>query len=141
MSLNIDLLQSSFELVVERSPNFTERFYEILFERYPQVRPLFGRNAEKAQQEMLGRALSAVLDHLDDAPWLAQTLGAMGAKHVDYGVTAEMYPWVGDALIRTLAEVSGDDWNPAVQKAWADAYGAITQLMLAGTRRELVCNA
>lgn len=141
MALNVDLLQSSFELVVDRSPNFTERFYEILFERYPQVRPLFGRNAEKAQHEMLARALTAVLDHLEDAPWLAQTLGAMGTKHSDYGVTAEMYPWVGDALIRTLAEISGDEWNSAIEQAWADAFGAISALMLAGAQPELNCNA
>jgi hemoglobin-like flavoprotein len=140
MALNVELLQSSFELVVDRSPNFTERFYEILFERYPQVLPLFGRNAEKAQQEMLGRALTAVLDHLDDAPWLAQTLSAMGAKHVDYGVTPEMYPWVGDALIRTLAEISGNDWNSSVERAWAEAFAAISELMLAGTRPQVVCN-
>ncbi|AKF03610.1 globin domain-containing protein [Sandaracinus amylolyticus] len=135
MSLDVPLLRSSFELVLEREPALTARFYEILFERYPQARPLFARNARKQQEEMLARALAAVVDRLEDAPWLVETLGAMGAKHVDYGVTEEMYGWVGDALLRTLAEVAGDAWTPELEAAWAAAYGAIRDLMLAGASR------
>ena len=132
MSLNVPLLRSSFELVAERQPLITPRFYELLFERYPQAKPLFGRNSADKQQEMLQGALVAVLDHLEDATWLEEQLGALGAKHVDYGVTNEMYDWVGDCLLRTLAEIAADDWNDELAKAWADAYGAITSLIQRG---------
>lgn len=132
MSLNVAALRSSFELVVERSPNLTSRFYDILFERYPQVRPLFGKNARANQEKMLTGALVAVIDHVEDATWLTETLGAMGAKHVSYGVTAEMYPWVADSLLRTLAEVAAEAWTPEVALAWEQALGAIASLMLAG---------
>jgi hemoglobin-like flavoprotein len=81
---------------------------------------------------MLTEALMAVVDHLEDPTWLEQQLGALGAKHVGYGVTAEMYDWVGDALLATLAEVAGTAWTPAVAQAWTDAYGAIVNLMRAG---------
>ena len=135
MALNVSLLRSSFDLVVSRQPQITPRFYEILFSRYPQVRPLFGRNSQAQQQEMLQSALMAVIEHLEDASWLSQTLGAMGAKHVDYGVTDEMYAWVGDALLSTLAEVAGKEWTPELAAAWTEAYGAITSLMLAGTQK------
>ena len=132
MSLNVSLLRSSFELVVERQPQLTPRFYEILFSRYPQVQPLFGRNAQTQQAEMLQQALVAVMDHLDDAAWLTSTLEAMGRKHVDYGVTNEMYAFVGDALLSTLAEVAGSDWTPELAAAWQEAYGAIATLMQRG---------
>jgi hemoglobin-like flavoprotein len=132
MSLNVPLLRSSFELVVERQPQLTHRFYEILFERYPQAKPLFGRNATAVQEKMLTDALVAVMDHLEDAPWLTNTLKQLGAKHVSYGVTDEMYGWVGASLLATLAEVAQDDWTPALETAWSDAYGAIAGLMRAG---------
>jgi hemoglobin-like flavoprotein len=135
MSLDPELLRSSLELVLERQPAMTPRFYEILFERYPQVRPLFGRNAASNQAKMLQEAIVAVVDHLEDAEWLASTLGAMGLKHVGYGVTPEMYGWVADSLMRTLAEVAGDDWSPEIEAAWTAALGAIRDLMLAGTER------
>lgn len=134
MSLDVITLRESFDLVVSRAPDMTRRFYAILFERYPQVRPLFGRSTEK-QEQMLTRALVAVLDRLEDGAWLGDTLRALGAKHVDYGVTEEMYPWVGDALLATLAEVAGEAWTPQVERAWTDAYAAIAGLMLDGARR------
>ena len=134
MSLDVQLLRSSLDLVVERQPAITPRFYEILFERYPAVRPLFGRNAAKAQAQMLQEAIVAVVDHLEDATWLEQTLGAMGRKHVDYGVTEEMYDWVGASLLATLAEIAGEAWTREVEAAWTAAYGAIAGLMLKGAR-------
>ncbi|HEX5660375.1 MAG TPA: globin domain-containing protein [Polyangiales bacterium] len=134
MSLDIPLLRSSFELVTERQPELTVRFYDILFTRYPQVKPLFGRNSGTQQAQMLTQALVAVLDRLEDAPWLSQTLGAMGKKHVDYGVTDEMYGWVGASLLAAIAEAAGSDWSPELERAWSAAYGAIAGLMQAGAR-------
>ncbi len=135
MSLNAELLRSSFELVASRQPMITPRFYELLFERYPQSKPLFSPNGAAKQQQMLQDALVAVLDHLEDASWLEQQLGALGSKHLDYGVTVEMYDWVGECLLATLAETAGDDWNAQTAEAWTAAYGAIASLMQAGAAK------
>ena len=132
MGLDVEALRGSFELVVERSPRLIGRFYEVLFERYPEVKPLFSRNAPEKQQKMLTEALVAVMDKLEDAPWLESTLKAMGAKHLDYGVTDVMYSWVGESLLATLAEVAGSDWTPRVEEAGKGALGAIAGLMLEG---------
>ena len=131
MSLNVSLLRESFALVIERQPRLTTRFYEILFDRHPEVRPLFGRTSGDAQAKMLQEALVAVMDHLEDASWLEQTLGALGRKHIDYGVTDEMYDWVGSSLLAALAEAAGDHWNDELAEAWAEAYGAVAGLMKA----------
>lgn len=134
MALDSQLLRNSFELIIDRQPELTPRFYEILFERYPQVRPLFGRKPRQQQAQMLQSALVSVMDHIDDAAWLAETLSAMGKKHIDYGVTEEMYDWVGASLLATLAEVAAGDWTPQLQAAWTEAYGAIAGRMKAGAR-------
>lgn len=134
MSLNAPLLRASLEIVVARQPEITPRFYEILFERYPQVKPLFGRNSSANQARMLQDAIVAVVDHVEDAEWLTTTLHAMGRKHVDYGVTEAMYAYVGDSLLATLAEHAGEAWTPDVATAWTDAYTAISSLMIAGSR-------
>lgn len=132
MALNTELLRSSFDAIVEREAMITPRFYEILFSRYPQVKPLFGKNATAAQQEMLQSALVSVIDNLENSTWLSTTLMAMGKKHVDYGVTEEMFDWVGDALLTTLSEILQQGWTPEVAHAWQEAYGAIRGLMLSG---------
>jgi len=135
--MDIALLRSSFELVVDRNLHLVARFYEIFFARYPQVRPLFGRSSRGRQEQMLTSALVAVLDHLEDPAWLESTLGALGEKHVAYGVTDEMYGWVGECLLAAIAEAAGPDWSPALEAAWTAAYGAISGAMLAGTRKEI----
>lgn len=132
MSLDVALLRSSFDLVVAREPHVTARFYEILFSRHPQARSLFGGRSDAVQAEMLRQALVAVLEHLEDSAWLVETLGALGQKHAEYGVTREMYDWVGASLLAALAEVAGDQWTPELESAWREAYGAIASLMQSG---------
>lgn len=134
MSLNAELILSSFQCVVERDPNFATRFYDRLFTRYPQVQELFGRNSQKQQEQMLTDALIAVVDHLEDAPWLEGTMAGLGRKHKEYGVTPEMFPWVGECLLATLADVAGEAWSEAYTTAWSEAYAALTALMLKGYR-------
>lgn len=132
MSLNVELLESSFILVTEREPNLAKHFYDRLFERYPQSKPLFGNDSRLNQERMLTDALVAVLEHLEDATWLEETLGDLGKKHQEYKVTAEMYNWVGECLLDTIIDIAGDDWTSDHQLAWTDAYAAITSLMLKG---------
>jgi hemoglobin-like flavoprotein len=134
MSLDVDALRESFALVAERAPDLTHRFYDQLFLRYPQVQSLFGRNSKPKQERMLTEALVAVLEHLEQPVWLTDTLHALGAKHVGYGVTDEMYDMVGVALLATLAEVAGPAWTPRTEAAWKEAYGAIAGLMMDGAR-------
>lgn len=135
MSLKVEVLRNSLEIVVERQPHFTPRFYEILFARYPQVQPLFGKNSHQNQAKMLQESIVAVMDHVEDASWLAGTLGAMGAKHLSYGVEDHMYPWVGECLLATLKEIAGSAWTQEVHDAWVEAYGAISGLMLEGAKK------
>lgn len=129
------LLRESIAIAAAREPVITKRFYQIFHTRYPEVVPLFSKNAPEKQQEMLQGALLAVLDHLDDSAWLAETLGAIGAGHVSYGVQDHMYPWVGECLIAALADLCGDAWTSEHEAAWVGAYGALQSLALAGAAR------
>ena len=131
MQLDPTLLRTSFDLIIDRRPDLTMRFYEILFERYPALQPMFSR-AREAQAKMLAAAIAAVLDHLENAPWLESTLGELGRKHVDYGVTDAMYAQVGDALLATLAEAAAESWTPEVEAQWTLAYTTIAALMQRG---------
>jgi hemoglobin-like flavoprotein len=134
MALQATLLRDSFALVAAREPELTARFYEILFSRYPQLRRLFSPQRMAQQADMLRDAIVAVLDHLDDAAWLDSTLRALGARHVDYGVDASMYPAVGECLVSALGLVGGAQFTSQHAQAWSDAYAAIAGMMLAGAR-------
>lgn len=132
MGLDVVALRESFDTVVEREPVVAARFYPILFERYPQVKPLFGRFSDAEQQAMLTDMLVKVIEHVEDGDWLETELLALGERHVTYGVSPEMFPMVGECLIATLTDVAGDQWTDRHATAWADAYAAITGLVLKG---------
>ena len=131
------LLESSLELVDGDEAVLTRRFYEILFDRYPAVRPLFGTDIGP-QAEMLRGAVVAVLDHLDDAAWLTKTLGLLGAKHAAYGVTAPMYGAVAECMIAAMEDLGVDSWTSEMSGAWTEALTTVAGLMLDGYPVEAV---
>ena len=126
------LLEESYELALLRDPDFPRLFYDILFRNYPSTRPLFKNNSLNAQRTMLSKTLVAAIDHLEDDGWLAEHLTPLGKEHVAYGVTPEMYDWVGESLIASIAEVCDDDWTAAHDGAWRSAYQRISLIMRRG---------
>jgi len=127
-------IEANLALVAERAPDVVARFYARLFQQHPELTRLFGRRTAAAQEKMVLDAIVAVVDHMDDPTWLESTLRPLGAKHATYGVTAAMYPWVVEALVETLGEVSGSAWNAAVEGAWVSALVAVGSEMMAGAR-------
>lgn len=137
--MDTDLLTESLMLADAPDDGLTRRFYEILFERYPQVRPMFGADVGP-QAAMLRTSVVAVLDHLDDEAWLTGTLGSLGAKHAAWGVTEPMYDAVAECMLAAMSELAGDAWTPAMAQAWTEALTAVAGLMLAGYPAEEVAS-
>jgi hemoglobin-like flavoprotein len=133
--MHIEILRTSFESLDHGDWNFTRRFYEILLARHPELRAMFGVEVQQKQHAMLYQALAAIMDHLDNAYWLKSALAKYGVRHLEYGVTEEMYGWFGESLLATLAEAKGKEWTPELEQAWREAYDAIRNLMnFAGPR-------
>jgi len=124
------ILRETLELTLARDDTFPLRFYERLFAAHPEVRPLFHRSTPGAQNKMFAQKLTALVDHLDEPDWLHRELPRLAASHSTYGVTAEMYPWVGDALIETLREACEDAWTPEAEAAWKQAYASLVAAIL-----------
>lgn len=125
------LLEESLTLVDLPDSGLTVRFYDILFERYPGVKPMFQRDT-RVQAEMLRTAVVSVLDHLEDADWLTTNLHALGKRHASLGVTRPMYTAVAECMIAAMSEIGGEAWTPAMTTAWEEALGAVATIMLDG---------
>jgi hemoglobin-like flavoprotein len=132
MALDVNRLETSFDLLAPRGEELVELFYRNLFEAAPDVQPLFAKTDLKRQQAMLLAALVLLRNSLRDLDALVPKLRAMGARHVAYGATPEMYPLVGEVLLASMAELAGDAWNPGLAAAWSDAYGVVASAMLDG---------
>jgi hemoglobin-like flavoprotein len=132
--MDVQLLRSSFDLVVSRQPQLAHRLYEVLFERHPELLKLFTRRPAQEHEARLTKALVQLMAQLDNTAATVAMLHALGGRHVRYGVTEVMYGWVGDALLTVLAEAAGDDWTPALAAEWTAAFGVIAGAMQAGAR-------
>jgi hemoglobin-like flavoprotein len=132
MSVNVERLERSFELVKGSGEEFTAQFYATLFSDYPMVKSLFDNTHMEEQGKKLFASLVLVVDALRKPEVLEIAVKGLGTRHVKYGVLPEHYPMVGSALLKTFEALLGTDWTVDVKQAWVDAYGAVTQLMLEG---------
>ena len=136
MHLDLDALETSFDLVAPRADELLDRFYARLFDAAPAVRPLFGGTDMVAQKRKLLSALVLLRRSLRNLDAIVPTLRGLGARHVAYGARPEHYPVVGDALIAAMADVAGDAWRPEYERAWSTAFGVVAGAMLAGAEEQ-----
>jgi hemoglobin-like flavoprotein len=132
MSLNVELLEQSFDKIKPRADEFAASFYEKLFTTHPELKPLFAKTDMAKQQKKLISALVLVVENLRSPEALGPVLNALGGRHIGYGVIPKYYRPVGEALLSAFEQYLQQDWTIEVKQAWIDAYGAITALMLKG---------
>ena len=132
MNLDVEALETSFDLLAPRGDELVDDFYRRLFAAAPAVQPLFAGVDMKRQKAMLLGALVLLRNSFRNLDSVAPKLRAMGARHVGYGATAEAYPLVGQVLLASMAELAGDAWTPGVEAAWARAYDLVASVMLEG---------
>lgn len=132
MTMNVTLLRASFNALAPRAPELVDRFYAILFERHPRLKPLFAHVNMGEQKKHLVQALALLVANLEKADMLRSYLGGLGAKHVRYGVRDEHYDAVGESLLAAMAETAGPIWTDELQREWTATYGAVAGMMKQG---------
>lgn len=132
MALQVDLVETSFDLIAPDGDRLMDVFYARLFEAAPAVRPLFAGTDLARQKSMLLGTLILLRKSLRDLDRIVQALRALGARHVEYGAEAAHYALVGDVLIASMAAVAGDAWRPEYEAEWTAAYGVVAGVMLEG---------
>lgn len=133
MKLDARLLREHFESLRPHGDGMVARFYEILFARHPDLKPMFARVSMAEQRKKFIETLERIVEHLEKPAEVMSDLLVLGNSHVDYGVRAEQYGPVCDALVEAMKETSGDRWTPAIEKAWRDAYAAVAEIMKKGS--------
>ena len=132
MSDASNIIRTTWALVEKDADAAMTLFYSKLFDRAPQVKPLFDGIDMARQKRMLGTAIAVFVRSPGLPDSLADELRAMGRRHVGYGAEPFHYDVVGQALLATLAEGLGDAFTPEAEAAWTEAYTTIAGLMLEG---------
>ena len=120
MSLNLEALETSFDLIASRGDELMEEFYSRLFIAAPAVRPLFPDDMRRQKTMLLG-ALVLLRKSLRDLDAIVPKLRELGARHVAYGAQPEHYPVVGSALISAMAAIAGATMIDGAERAALEA--------------------
>ena len=126
-----ELVQNSWQKVAPLAAKAAELFYTRLFYLDPSLRPLF-KSDIGIQGGKLMRAITLVVEGLDNLEALLPMLRNLGARHVDYGVRAQHYEVVGKALLWTLDQGLDEEFTPELRGAWAQAYAIVAAAMQSG---------
>ena len=132
MPLDLEALETSFDLVAPRGDELMDSFYRRLFAAAPGVRPRFAGTDLRRQKTMLLGALVLLRKSLRNLDPVVPKLRELGARHVAYGAEPEHYPVVGRVLIASMAEIAGEAWRPRYARAWAAAFDVVAGAMLEG---------
>lgn len=130
LGLNADLLEETFNALAPQGPALVKRFYQELFRRHPEVKPMFKNTTQAAQQKKLLAALKLVVNNVRNPDALLPALSEMGARHQGYGAEPGHYGAVASTLLDVMAEFSGDLWTKQVHKTWSNALETIAHVML-----------
>ncbi len=134
MTLDIDILETSFARVKPNAANFSASFYRQLFDYHPELKPMFEKADLADQEKKLIVSLAIIVENLRNPEELSLALKSLGAYHQNIGTIEEHYPFVGQALIDTFAEYLANRWDRETHKAWLDAYNLISAIMLEGAK-------
>jgi hemoglobin-like flavoprotein len=141
MSLDLEAMETSFDLIAARGDELMDVFYARLFAAAPAVKPLFAATDLRRQKTMLLGALVLLRKSLRDLDAIVPKLRDLGARHVAYGAERDHYPAVGEVLIASMAEIAGPAWTAEYERAWGEAFGIVAGAMLEGAEMMSVENA
>ena len=124
----VALVESSWQKVAPIADTAAELFYGRLFELDPSLKSLFS-NDMKEQGKKLMKMIGIAVNGLRQLDALVPALQDMGKRHVGYGVRAEHYQTVGEALLWTLEQGLGDEFTDDVRSAWTSVYIVLASTM------------
>jgi hemoglobin-like flavoprotein len=139
--MDIALLQQSFAEIKLQKEAFAQAFYRRLFALYPQTNPLFATTNMKNQESSLMATLELVVSGVARGENVVPSIEQLGRRHAIYGVKAEHYPMVGQALLETFAQFLQEKWTLQVEATWTEAYTMVSDSMRrAGERHIMAIN-
>lgn len=133
----VAIVQASFRKLAPIADQVGEAFYARLFESYPAVRPMFAEDLGP-QSKKLVQMLALVVNGLDKLDVILPAVQQLARRHNNYGVVDAHYEAVGDTLLWTLRHGLGSDFTADVEAAWIEAYGALSDVMIAAAKEEVL---
>jgi nitric oxide dioxygenase len=134
----IEIIKSTVPVLEVHGEAITSRFYQMLFEKHPELLNIFNHANQKKgrQQTALANAVYAAAANIDKLETILPVVKQIAHKHRSLGIKPEHYPIVGENLLAAIKDVLGDAATDDIINAWAEAYGVIADAFI-GVEKEM----
>jgi hemoglobin-like flavoprotein len=130
------LVRDSWASLVPMRKQVCADFYRRLFDRYPELRPLFKGDIDR-QTALFVTMLNTVVSSLENREPVVPLIKTVGARHAGYGVADADYDKFADALLDSFAVALGEGFTPATRAAWEAVYAELADTMRQGAEEAL----
>jgi hemoglobin-like flavoprotein len=114
-----EAIELSLEIAAERGGDLTPVVYARLFERQPEMQPLFWRdNNHSIKGEMLMRVFEAILDFIRARQFADHLIQTEVVTHDGYDVPPAVFATFFGLVAEVVEETCGEAWTPAMAAAW-----------------------
>jgi hemoglobin-like flavoprotein len=124
----VSIVQESWKKLVPIAEQAAALFYGRLFELDPELKPMFKTDLVSQGRKLTSMINTAVVN-LHRVESIVPAVQALGRRPVGYGVKESNYDTVGAALLWTLEQGLGADFDDGAEAAWAEAYGILATAM------------
>ena len=128
----IDIIKSTVPALKEHGLDITKTFYKTMFERNPEIAPLFNMDRQKSgeQPKALAMSILASAQNIENLSAIMPVVEKIAIRHWDSGVKAAHYPIIGENLLIAIKEVLGDAATDEIIDAWAKTYEVLAQIFI-----------
>jgi len=123
--MNTEIIAETWQALGNRQSEFVEAFYERFFERFPGYRPLFPRPLHREHLDKMVQTMALMAHLSEDKSIIAPHLHKLGAEHKPYDLKPHDFDNFKEVFLEVLGEHLGERWQPAVNKAWSEAFDRV----------------
>jgi hemoglobin-like flavoprotein len=130
MSINRQAIEDSLELVAAACEDPTPKVYERLFQKFPEVEPLFILDEnDSAKGHMQFQAIECVLDLVGPRTYATTLIQSERINHDGLGVPVETFSEFFPVLKDTFQEIAGESWTGEHEAAWGQLLNEIHEII------------
>lgn len=130
-------IRESLQQVMNSKELLGAAFYEVFFEKHPNVQQYFSGVDMRRQALVLTMALMLV-ERYYVTSFIAteRFLQYLGTQHRERGIPRELYPdWIA-AMLATLERFHGTTWSEDLARQWREALQKAVDKMLEGYNQD-----
>ncbi|MBD1371868.1 NO-inducible flavohemoprotein [Hazenella sp. IB182357] len=128
----LQTIESYVPVLAEQGATITTRFYQILFQKHPELLNVFNKThqVKGTQPRALAHSVYMAVKHIQSLEQILPVVELIAHKHRSLGVLPEHYPVVGENLTIAMEEVLGDAFTPELKAAWIEVYEIIANAFI-----------